>query len=178
MNQIELLRNQIATRIPNATFNLDRPAKPPSNWWLDIELDGHTASVEWRPGKGFGISASASAGYGEGPHETYVGVGSAADRLIEILLRAEHTEPPKETILKRLRESRRISQQELAQSLNVKQATISKMERRSDMYISTIRKIIAAMGGELEIRARFPGVDVKIVQFEDPALEPSESARD
>ena len=59
MNQIKLLRNQIATRIPNATFNLDRPTKPRGTWWLDIDLDGHTASVEWRIGKGFGVSASA-----------------------------------------------------------------------------------------------------------------------
>ena len=41
------------------------------------------------------------------------------------------------------------------------------MEKRADMYISTLRRFIEAMGGQLEIRAHFPDGDVKINQFED-----------
>ena len=47
------------------------------------------------------------------------------------------------------------------------QAAISKVERRSDMLISTLRKIIEAMGGELEIRAILPAGVVRINRFQD-----------
>ncbi|MBM3464086.1 MAG: helix-turn-helix transcriptional regulator [Armatimonadetes bacterium] len=70
-------------------------------------------------------------------------------------------------MLRRLREIRNLSQVELAKSLNVSQATVSKMERRSDMYISTLRKLLQAIGGDLEITARFPGYAVRISQFEE-----------
>jgi transcriptional regulator with XRE-family HTH domain len=69
--------------------------------------------------------------------------------------------------LTELRHARQLSQQQLAGVLHVKQASISKLERRTDMYISTLRNFIRAMGGELEIVARFPDGSVKINQFEE-----------
>jgi hypothetical protein len=52
--------------------------------------------------------------------------------------------------------------------LEVNQATVSKIERRADMYISTLRTFIEAMGGELAIVASFPDMEpVRINQFED-----------
>ena len=64
--------------------------------------------------------------------------------------------------LHQLRQAMNLTQEELASTLNVKQATISKLERRDDMYISTLARFIDAVGGELEVRARFPNGDVKI----------------
>jgi hypothetical protein len=49
----------------------------------------------------------------------------------------------------------------------MKQASISKLERRADMYISSLRRFVEAMGGQLEITAKFPEGDVRINQFED-----------
>jgi DNA-binding XRE family transcriptional regulator len=69
--------------------------------------------------------------------------------------------------LHELRKARELSQDELAASLGVNQATISKLERRTDMYISTLRRFIDAIGGELEIQARFPEGTVVIDQFGD-----------
>ena len=99
MNQIEILRTLVADSIPNVTLELDRPVQPQGSWWLEAHLGDHVASVEWKPGRGFGISASRSAGYGEGPHETFDDAESAAKRLIGLLGRREHTKPPKEAIL-------------------------------------------------------------------------------
>lgn len=73
----------------------------------------------------------------------------------------------KEMPLQELRQARSLSQEELAQVLHVEQASISKLERRTDMYISTLRRFIKAMGGELEIRATFADGEVRINQFED-----------
>ena len=68
--------------------------------------------------------------------------------------------------LTELRQARRLSQEELATTLQIKQAAISKMEKRTDMYLSTLRRFIEAMGGKLDIVARFPEGRVRISQFE------------
>jgi DNA-binding XRE family transcriptional regulator len=68
--------------------------------------------------------------------------------------------------LEELRDALRMTQRELAQTLNVDQSAVSKLEHRTDMYVSTLRRCIAAMGGQLEIRAIFPEGSVRISQFE------------
>ena len=74
-------------------------------------------------------------------------------------------EAHEEMLLHELRHVRGLSQKELAEALHVQQPAIAKMERRTDMYISTLRTHIEAMGGELEITARFPDGTVKITNF-------------
>lgn len=69
--------------------------------------------------------------------------------------------------LQELRQARAHSQQELAEVLGLNQATVSKLERRTDMYLSSLRRFIEAMGGELEISANFPDGRVRIQLFED-----------
>ena len=77
-----------------------------------------------------------------------------------------------EATLRQVREARERSQATVAQKLHVKQAAVSKLERRTDMYLSTLRGYIEAMGGKLEIIARFPDHAVRITQFEDLDPEP------
>lgn len=69
--------------------------------------------------------------------------------------------------LAEVRRAMRLSQQELAETLQVGQAAIAKIEKRADMYVSTLRRFIEAMGGELEIVARFPDHSVRIRNFRD-----------
>lgn len=69
--------------------------------------------------------------------------------------------------LQELRQARALSQEELAEVLGLNQATISKLERRTDMYLSSLRRFVEAMGGELEITANFPEGKVRIQLFED-----------
>ncbi len=64
-----------------------------------------------------------------------------------------------------LRQARKVSQVQLAKKLKVNQAAVSKLERRADMYISTLRKVIVALGGELEITAKFPDGNLRIKQL-------------
>jgi hypothetical protein len=68
--------------------------------------------------------------------------------------------------LDELREAREMTQVHLARILRVNQAAVSKMERRTDMYISTLQDFVRAMGGELKITAKFPDGTVEINQFE------------
>jgi predicted XRE-type DNA-binding protein len=68
--------------------------------------------------------------------------------------------------LDELREARAMTQMHLAKVLHVNQAAVSKMERRTDMYVSTLKEFVRAMGGELKITAEFPDGEVVISQFE------------
>lgn len=67
--------------------------------------------------------------------------------------------------LQELRQARGLSQKMLADILKVQQPAIAKLENRTDIYISTLRSHIEAMGGELEIIAKFPDGAVKITNF-------------
>ena len=69
--------------------------------------------------------------------------------------------------LDELREALKLTQESLAENLHINQAAVSKVEKRTDMLISTLRKMIEAMGGELEIRAVLPAGIVRINQFEE-----------
>jgi predicted transcriptional regulator len=79
-----------------------------------------------------------------------------------------------EATLRQVREAREQSQEQVAKQLHINQAAVSKLERRTDMYLSTLRGFIEAMGGKLEIVARFPNRAVRITQFEmlDPERRP------
>jgi predicted DNA-binding protein (UPF0251 family) len=67
--------------------------------------------------------------------------------------------------LERLREGLGMSQEELANVMAMQQPAISKLVRRPDMKVSTLRDLIAAMGGELRITATFPDRSVEIGNF-------------
>lgn len=69
--------------------------------------------------------------------------------------------------LNELREALEFTQVHLARVLNINQAAVSKLERRTDMYVSTLQDFIRAMGGELKITAKFPNGSVEINQFRD-----------
>lgn len=73
----------------------------------------------------------------------------------------------KEMPLHELRKARGLSQKTLAEVLHVQQPAVAKMERRTDMYLSTLRNHIRAMGGELDVVARFPDGEVRIENFSD-----------
>ena len=71
----------------------------------------------------------------------------------------------REMALDELRAARDLTQDLLAKRLRVRQSAVSKLERRTDMYVSTLHNVIKAMGGSLEIRAIFPEGNVRINQF-------------
>lgn len=68
-------------------------------------------------------------------------------------------------LLSELRKLAGKSQREVAKRLGIKQPSPSKLEKQSDMQISTLRKIVRALGGELEVIARFPKGNVPIRPF-------------
>ena len=69
--------------------------------------------------------------------------------------------------LAEVRKAMSLTQVDLAEMLHIKQAAIARLENRTDMYISSLRKYITALGGELDIVARFPDGDVHIQNLHD-----------
>ena len=70
-----------------------------------------------------------------------------------------------EVLLSEVRQLTGKSQHDVATTLGMKQPSLSKLEKQGDMQISTLRKIIKALGGELEVLARFPRGTIRIEQF-------------
>jgi DNA-binding XRE family transcriptional regulator len=83
--------------------------------------------------------------------------------------RAATEEMLAELPLAELRQALQMTQETLAELLETSQPEISKIEHRTDVYVSTLRRYIEAMGGELQIIARFPEGKVSINQFRDLA---------
>ena len=79
---------------------------------------------------------------------------------------AEHRWLVDEMSLYQLRKARELTQTKIAGELHMGQGDVSKLERRTDMYVSTLASYLQAVGADLEIRAVFPdGRAVKITQF-------------
>jgi DNA-binding Xre family transcriptional regulator len=168
MNAIQILEERIRKRFPAVKISLDPSGKPGGPWFLDIDLNGQAVTVEWRAGRGFGITSKRSPGYGEGPDELLPDLESASRRVIALLLAGARTRPPQAVRLRELRSARGLSQVELAKRLRINQAAVSKLEKRSDLRVRTLREVVEALGGKLVIRARFPEGERELC-FDDPA---------
>jgi len=61
-----------------------------------------------------------------------------------------------EMSLRQLRKARKLTQARVAKALGVTQDSVSRLEKRSDLLLSTLRKTVKAMGGEVRFVAEFP----------------------
>ena len=75
--------------------------------------------------------------------------------------------------LNQLRQALKLSQEQIAQEMGVSQAAISHLENREDLLVGTLRRFVEAMGGELELRARFP---TGVVTLDDLSTKRSTAA--
>jgi DNA-binding Xre family transcriptional regulator len=155
MNAIELMERDIRSALPTAWTRLRRPRNPQGEWWLDAKQDDHVVAVQWRPRRGFGVSASALGdGYGEGPDETIESREEATGRVLDLLRTKGHTTPPESVVLRELRGLVGVTQEKLADKLGVQQAAVSRLERRDDITLSSLRRFVTALGANLEISVR------------------------
>jgi len=78
--------------------------------------------------------------------------------------------------LQALRKALALTQDQLAESSGLTQSGVAQIEQRSDVFVSTLRRYIEAMGGELVITARFPFGETKISQFTSTPDQPVQAA--
>lgn len=73
--------------------------------------------------------------------------------------------------LAKLRKARHLAQAAVAEAMDMQQSEVSRLERRTDFLISTLRKFVEATGGELVMVARYPEGDVQVVVPGEKILE-------
>lgn len=73
----------------------------------------------------------------------------------------------REMSLAELRQARELTQKALAEELRTTQSSISRIENQTDLYVSTLRKYVEAVGGQLQITAVFPEGSLAIRAFSD-----------
>lgn len=168
---IELLERQLRDRFKTATITLDRPQKASGIWFLDVMQDDHRIEIQWKPGNGFGVSSAASLhSYGEGADEIFPNEEATYGRVVSLLLSRSFTSPPEPVRLRELRKAQGLSQAELALLLNKQQGEISKIERRSDVLVSTLREYVQSIGAEMRIIVRMPDGPERALQFGDTTV--------
>ncbi len=150
MNSIEKLRNRVEAECPGATCTVDAPppkASPGAPWFLDCRRGDHYVVVEWRRSQGFGLSTGL-----DGPDEGYPEEqrDTVLERLIDLLHGGQTG------TVRALRENRGVTQSELASRLGISQPALSQLERREDLQLSTLRRVVEGLGGTLNVEARFP----------------------
>jgi len=75
-----------------------------------------------------------------------------------------------EMLLTELRKLEGMTQVELARKLGIKQPAVSQLEQQGDMQVSTLQRIVVALGGVLEITVRLPGGEYRLGQFDSMAM--------
>lgn len=165
-NPIERLQRALRARLPGAELELDPAETSTGGWFLDARLEGHHVVVEWRSGQGFGITSNPELDYGQGADETIADEAAALARMVELLEARRRTSAAG---IGELRRARGLRQEDLAGALGVGQAAVSRLESRRDWKLSTLRDVVAAMGGRLEVRAVFDNGETREITLEDDA---------
>lgn len=86
MHGVEELCRRDADAVPGVHLDVDEPRDEEGSWFVDLRVESHQVNVEWRPGRGFGITALTDPhDYGTGPDELLGTVDEAAARVVELL---------------------------------------------------------------------------------------------
>ena len=140
-----------------------RRPKPRGSWFIDVSKGKQSLVIEYRPKLGFGITSTPDGGVRRRsrrvPRQRRANPPSVSSSCFRS---RQRTKPQRVELLKQLREGRGVSQVELAELLGIRQPTVSKMERRGDVNVSTLRRFVEAMGGRLLVTAEFPDEHVEI----------------
>jgi DNA-binding XRE family transcriptional regulator len=166
--RVDRLNELLRERVPGVAIEVDEPSRAAGDWFIDARLGDQSFVIEFRPKLGFGLSSTPSEGVGLGPDEFLLDEGTVADRLSALLRQKLKTEPQRVRLLQELREHQQVLQVALAERLGIRQPTLSKIERREDMNLSTLRRYVQALGGELHITAHFQDGSVEIGPSSEP----------
>lgn len=160
MLPIDKLKHDLEARLHEVEIDTSR-ADDPNGWhFLHLRTDGFEVSVQWKQAQGFGLSSFGDdlddlSGLFEAPDEWYSHQDAAFHRIVSLVIDRKSTKLAGAT-LPSIRHDRGLSQEALSAQLNVRQGTYSKLERREDVKVSSLRKVVEAMGGKLLIQAIFP----------------------
>jgi DNA-binding XRE family transcriptional regulator len=155
---LRTFQDLVLKKAPEARLSVDAPADSDGIWFVDIQLRKKRVALEFRPKAGFALYRSKSE-FGEGPTEIYRTAELAARRVIRIVTGSEVNG---EFTLKDLRDLYELTQEDLAKKIGVKQAAVSRFEKRREVKLGTLSDAIKAIGGRLEVRAVFKDSDIRL----------------
>lgn len=171
MSPVDQLSRELQTQFPEAEIETRKSDDPNGFQFLNLLVGELEVGVEWKKEHGFGISSfrddssSSEEGMFDSPSEWYQTEQAAFHRVASLVFDQRSTRPRPARIAE-IRHERGISQEDLSEQLKVKQATYSKLERREDVKVSSLRRVIEAMGGKLLIQAIFSDTkDVREITF-------------
>jgi DNA-binding XRE family transcriptional regulator len=141
-------------------LEVEPPLRSEGVWSLTlIRDDGYVIEVEWQRNRGFGIAAGKDMVFGSGVDEIYGSAATTLTRIQHLLETGEDTVNDAALELADLRKLRGLLQKDVAERLGISKSGLAQMERPASltsMQIDTLRRLIASMGGELVLTARFP----------------------
>lgn len=149
----------VETMHPGLDVRVEKGGDKRGDWWIDVGHRRGNFTVHWMPDSGFGLhDASDDAAFGDLPQERYEDTAMLLRRVEQLIDDSQLGFAG----LRDLREIQGLSQAELAARLGIQQAAVSKVERRQDLHLDTLSAIITALGGTLELKAKFPGGEVPL----------------
>jgi hypothetical protein len=158
MSLVQLLKDKLQGEFPKAEI-VTRTTAPNGFEFLNVYLEDLEVAIEWKSDGGFGLSCFRKddplEGVFGGPDEWFKGPEAVFHRVSSLLLEGRTTRMPSASILE-IRHDLGLSQEALSAQLEVTQATYSRMERRSDFKVSSLKRLAAAMGGILKVEILFP----------------------
>jgi hypothetical protein len=157
MINANVVQENISKLFPDASVSFDAAELPTGSSWIDIESDDQTVTIECKPSFGFGLYSVQNDSYGSGPDEIYRSLDALLRRIGMLL-----TEHRINIRLKEIRELLGKTQDQFSALSGKKQPSISKLENRTDMQLSSLVKYVSELGGSLEIRAHFEEFDIPI----------------
>lgn len=159
-DQVRSFVQDLRSIVEDAGIAVEKGGETGRTWWIAAELADRLVELEWRSDQGFRLYDPDSDGYGDGPIEKFREPRMAAVRTKQYLQNGEFQEAGR--WLRTMRELRGLSQEVLAAHLGIRQAAISKIEGRNEVLLSSLREVTEALGGRLEVRARFPDCELSL----------------
>ena len=152
------VREALAGRT-DVKMKVDRPKAADGLWFLTLTRDdGFLVEVEWHRHRGFGIAAGRELAFGSGVDEIYGSPDATRDRILNLLESGNPTTAVEAVSLADLRKLRGVLQKDAAQRLRITKSGLAQLENGpvESMQIATLNKVVASLGAELVLTARFP----------------------
>jgi len=163
MNAFDRLEKEVRSAFAersDLSLRADRPKAPDGLHFIAlVRDDGFVVEVEWQRHRGFGIVAGRDLVFGSGVDEVYATADAAFARVRDIVETGHATSGGDALELGDLRKLYRLLQKDVAARMGISKSGLAQMERPASlatMQIETLRRLVASLGGELILNARFP----------------------
>ncbi|WP_421381051.1 hypothetical protein ACOCG7_34130 (plasmid) [Paraburkholderia sp. DD10] len=163
MNRLSEFLTALKTFLPSLIVEVDRhEGDEDKAAWIDLSDGRRSVTIEYRPELGFGLyinDESEEDDFGSGPAELYRDVHALINRVRKLFGGSGNTTI---TRLREIREVLGVSQKQLSTIFNQEQSSISKMESRDKIFLSTLVSYIHNLGGTLEMKIHFKECDLPL----------------